>query len=73
MPDHIHASVAIDDRKLNLSTWGKSFKNSISKTLRQKAGGKIGRFKARSSRSNIVLSEDSAVTDRRYSCGAADV
>lgn len=37
MPDHIHAFVAIDHRKLDLSTWGKSFKNSISKTLRQTA------------------------------------
>lgn len=37
MPDHVHAFVAIDDQKLNLSAWGKSFKNSISKTLRQNA------------------------------------
>ena len=35
MPDHVHAFVAIDDQKLNLSTWSKSLKNSISKTLRQ--------------------------------------
>lgn len=35
MPDHVHAFVAIDDTKLNLSASGKSFKNSISKTLRQ--------------------------------------
>jgi REP element-mobilizing transposase RayT len=35
MPDHVHAFVAIDNQKLNLSAWGKSFKNSISKTLRQ--------------------------------------
>ena len=35
MPDHVHAIVAIDDQRLNLSAWGKSFKNSISKTLRQ--------------------------------------
>ncbi len=35
MPDHVHAFVAIDDQRLNLSAWGKSFKNSISKTLRQ--------------------------------------
>jgi putative transposase len=35
MPDHLHAFVAIDDQKLNLSTWAKSLKNSISKTLRQ--------------------------------------
>jgi len=35
MPDHVHAFVAIDDQKLNLSTWAKSLKNSISKTLRQ--------------------------------------
>jgi putative transposase len=35
MPDHVHAFVAIDDQKVNLSAWGKSFKNSISKTLRQ--------------------------------------
>jgi putative transposase len=35
MPDHVHAFVAIDDQKLTLSTWAKSFKNSISKTLRQ--------------------------------------
>jgi REP-associated tyrosine transposase len=35
MPDHLHAFVAIDDQKLNLSTWAKSLKNSISKTLRR--------------------------------------
>jgi putative transposase len=35
MPDHFHAFVAIDDQKLNLSTWAKSLKNSISKTLRR--------------------------------------
>src|SRR5437868_5984368 len=34
MPDHLHAFVALDDRRIDLSTWVKSFKNSISKTLR---------------------------------------
>ena len=35
MPDHFHAFVAIDDQKVNLSTWAKSLKNSISKILRR--------------------------------------
>jgi hypothetical protein len=35
MPDHFHAFVAIDDQKVSLSTWAKSLKNWISKTLRQ--------------------------------------
>ena len=113
MPNHVHAFVPIDDRKLNLPAWGKSFKNSISKTLRQKGidsshwektffrsshserrvlhakngitfgrilyeqglsvGAKTGLSGARSSRCGIILSEDLAVTDRRYSYGAADV
>ncbi len=34
MPDHLHAFVAIDDEKFKLSTWVKSMKNALSKTLR---------------------------------------
>lgn len=34
MPDHLHAFVMIDDERLTLSTWIKSMKNSLSKTLR---------------------------------------
>jgi putative transposase len=33
MPDHLHLFVALDDRML-LSTWMKSLKNALSKTLR---------------------------------------
>ena len=36
MPDRFHVFGAIDGQSLNLSVWGKSFKNAISKTLRQK-------------------------------------
>src|SRR5436190_10708975 len=36
MPDHLHAFVAIDDQKITLSSWMKSLKNAISKTLRGK-------------------------------------
>jgi REP-associated tyrosine transposase len=34
MPDHFHAFVVIDDERRNLSTWIKSLKNALSKTLR---------------------------------------
>jgi len=34
MPDHFHAFVATDDRRITLAKWGKSLKNAISKTLR---------------------------------------
>jgi REP-associated tyrosine transposase len=34
MPDHLHAFVAVDDQRLNLSTWVKSLKNVLSKVLR---------------------------------------
>jgi putative transposase len=34
MPDHLHAFVAMEDRKITLSAWMKSLKNAISKTLR---------------------------------------
>jgi putative transposase len=36
MPDHLHAFVVIDDRKLPLFTWMKSLKNTLSAVLRQK-------------------------------------
>jgi putative transposase len=35
MPDHIHAFVALDDRKISLSVWAKSLKNALSRVLRQ--------------------------------------
>jgi putative transposase len=35
MPDHLHAFVALDDERLDLSTWMKSLKNMLSKTLRE--------------------------------------
>jgi putative transposase len=34
MPDHLHAFVVIDDKRLFLSAWMKSLKNALSKTLR---------------------------------------
>jgi putative transposase len=34
MPDHLHAFVVIDAERLSLSTWIKSLKNALSKTLR---------------------------------------
>ena len=34
MPDHFHAFVGLDDRKITLSIWTKSLKNALSKTLR---------------------------------------
>jgi putative transposase len=37
MPDHVHAFVTLDDRKITLSTWAKSLKNSLSKALRRSA------------------------------------
>ena len=36
MPDHLHAFVVIDDKRLQLSAWIKSLKNTISKALREK-------------------------------------
>ncbi len=35
MPDHWHGFVAFDDAQANLSTWMKSLKNAVSKTLRR--------------------------------------
>jgi REP-associated tyrosine transposase len=37
MPDHVHAFVTFDDRKISLSAWTKSLKNALSKALRQSA------------------------------------
>ncbi len=34
MPDHFHGFVALDEQRLDLSIWIKSFKNSVSKVLR---------------------------------------
>jgi len=34
MPDHLHVFVATDDEKIAISTWMKSLKNALSKTLR---------------------------------------
>jgi putative transposase len=34
MPDHLHLFVGFDDRKIELSRWMKSLKNTLSKTLR---------------------------------------
>jgi REP element-mobilizing transposase RayT len=34
MPDHLHAFVVIDPVRITLSVWVKSFKNALSKTLR---------------------------------------
>ena len=33
MPDHLHLFVGFDDRKIELSRWMKSLKNTLSKTL----------------------------------------
>ena len=35
MPDHLHLLVVMDDAKITLATWGKSLKNTLSKTLRE--------------------------------------
>jgi putative transposase len=35
MPDHVHLFVATDDERITLAKWGKSLKNSLSKTFRQ--------------------------------------
>ena len=34
MPDHLHAFVALDDRRINLPKWAKSLKNTLSEVLR---------------------------------------
>lgn len=34
MPDHLHAFVALDEERVNLSNWIKSLKNALSKVLR---------------------------------------
>ena len=34
MPDHLHLFIALDDEEAGLTTWMKSLKNTISKTLR---------------------------------------
>src|SRR5262245_24867595 len=36
MPDHVHAFVAFDEERINLSTWVKSLKSSLSKMLRSR-------------------------------------
>jgi putative transposase len=35
MPDHLHAFVALDGYELDLSSWIKSLKNTLSKRLRE--------------------------------------
>ena len=35
LPDHLHLFVATDDRRIAISAWMKSLKNTISKTLRE--------------------------------------
>jgi REP element-mobilizing transposase RayT len=35
MPDHLHLFVATEDEQITISTWMKSWKNTISKTLRE--------------------------------------
>ena len=35
MPDHLHAFVALDGERIDLSTWVKSLKNALSKQLRK--------------------------------------
>ena len=37
MPDHLHLFVAVDDEQVSLTTWVKSLKNALSKTLRSKS------------------------------------
>ena len=37
MPDHLHAFVALDDERMELSNWIKSLKNALSSTLRLQA------------------------------------
>lgn len=39
MPDHLHAFVALDEERMDLSSWMKSLKNSLSKTLRNSGIG----------------------------------
>jgi len=34
MPDHLHVFAAFDDEQINLQSWMKSLKNTLSKTLR---------------------------------------
>jgi len=34
MPDHLHAFIVMDSTRIDLSTWIKSLKNAVSKTLR---------------------------------------
>ena len=44
MPDHVHAFVALDARKILLSAWAKSLKNAISRALRHPPSNpRIGR------------------------------
>jgi putative transposase len=35
MPDHLHGFVALDDKRIDLSSWVKSLKNTLSKQLRR--------------------------------------
>jgi len=44
MPDHLHAFVVVDDERLNVSTWIKSLKNTLSKTLRSSSEFVVGRW-----------------------------
>jgi putative transposase len=37
MPDHLHAFVAVDEERIEISTWIKSLKNALSKTLRSQS------------------------------------
>ena len=35
IPDHLHLFVSTDDSRLTLANWGKSLKNTLSKTFRE--------------------------------------
>ena len=64
MPDHFHGFVALDEHRLNLSTWIKSFKNSISKVLR--ASGVAAPHWQKGSFDHLLRSDESYSEKWRY-------
>lgn len=64
MPDHLHAFVALDDEKINLSNWMKALKNSLSKTLR--AQGIVGPHWQKTFFDHVLRNSESASEKWNY-------
>ncbi len=64
MPDHLHAFVALDDERISLSSWMKSLKHALSKTLR--SGGVTSPLWQKGFFDHVLRSEESAAQKWEY-------